>query len=147
MAKGFNKPVNAAIVNGGSIRLDDILENEISAVDVFRVLPFGGNVQRVQITGELLNQVLDYGEKSAGTGAYLHRYNLKNKNGIWFLGSKPLENDTLYTVALSDYLLKGLDIPILSADSPGIKSVYIPIKEEAAYDIRKAVIDFMKTLK
>ncbi|WP_151675341.1 bifunctional metallophosphatase/5'-nucleotidase [Patiriisocius marinus] len=147
MAKSFNLPVDAAIVNGGSIRLDDVLENEISAIDVFRVLPFGGNVQRVEITGELLMQVLDYGEKSVGTGAYLHRYKLQNKNGVWYLGAKPLINDKIYTLALSDYLLKGLDIPILSADSPGVKSIYVPVREEAAHDIRKAVIDFMKTLK
>lgn len=146
MAKSFNDPAEAAFVNGGSFRLDDMLQNEVAAVDIFRVLPFGGNVQRVQMTGKLLTEVLNYGEKSKGTGAYLHRYNLNNVLGSWKINGQYIEDEKIYTIALSDFLLKGFDIPFLTPDNPGIKSVYIPSENEAAHDIRKATINFMKLL-
>lgn len=146
MAQSFNEPVDAAFVNGGSFRLDDLLAKDVAAVDIFRVLPFGGDVERVEITGTLLKEVLDYGEASIGTGAYLHRYKLDKINGEWKINMQLIIDTKIYKVALSDFLLKGFDIPFLTADNPGIKSVYIPLKSESAHDIRKAVIEYMKTL-
>ncbi|GEQ86734.1 hypothetical protein ULMS_22420 [Patiriisocius marinistellae] len=147
MAKGFDAPTELAFVNGGSFRLDDKLEGDVTSIDIFRVLPFGGNVQRVEMTGALLKEILSYGESRAGTGAYLQRYNLsKSENGDWLALSKPIENTKIYTVALSDFLLKGFDIPFLTEKNPGVKSVYIPKATEPASDIRKAIIEYMKTL-
>ncbi len=147
MAKSFDQPAEIALVNGGSFRLDDKLNGDITSIDVFRILPFGGNVQRVEMTGTLLKEVLDYGEISSGTGAYLQRYKVsKSDKDEWLIHSKPLQLDTIYTVAISDFLLKGFDIPFLTDKHSGIKSVYIPKTTEPASDIRKAVITFMKTL-
>src|SRR5690606_3893013 len=66
MAASFNYEVDGALVNGGSIRIDDMLENEITPVDIFRVLPFGGGVLKVELTGSLLIEVLDYGKQARG---------------------------------------------------------------------------------
>ncbi|EDM43156.1 metallophosphoesterase [unidentified eubacterium SCB49] len=147
MSVSFDTPVDGALVNGGSFRLDDHLEGDITAVDVFRVLPFGGDVLKVEITGELLKETLDYGESSAGTGAYLQRHNLnKNDKNVWLVQGAPIVSDQVYTIAFSDFLLKGFDIPFLTPDNPGVKSIYKPTAFEPAFDIRKAVVDFMKTL-
>lgn len=51
MAYGFNNEVDCALVNGGSIRLDDQLTGDINSVDIFRVLPFGGGIVRVELKG------------------------------------------------------------------------------------------------
>ena len=146
MAESFDTPVDGALVNGGSFRLDDSLEGDITAVDIFRILPFGGDVLKVEITGKLLKEVLYYGEKSAGTGAYLHRHNITDVQGAWKINYQTIENEKIYTIAFSDYLLKGFDIPFLTPDNPGVKSVYKPTAFEPAFDIRKAVISFMKTI-
>src|SRR5690606_25749951 len=66
MAASFNYEVDGALVNGGSIRVDDMLENEVTPVDIFRVLPFGGGVLKVELTGSLLKEVLDYGKQARG---------------------------------------------------------------------------------
>ena len=42
MARSFDEAVDGAFVNGGSIRLDDMLAGDVSSIDIFRVLPFGG---------------------------------------------------------------------------------------------------------
>jgi 2',3'-cyclic-nucleotide 2'-phosphodiesterase (5'-nucleotidase family) len=147
MAKSFDTLVDGALVNSGSFRLDDNLEGNITAIDIFRVLPFGGAVLKAEVTGELLIEILDFGESASGTGAYLQRYAMtKNNNDVWTLKGSPILDAQVYTIAFSDYLLKGFDIPFLTPENPGVKSVYIPLKTELAYDIRKVVINFMKTI-
>ncbi len=149
MAYGFDNKVDCALVNGGSIRIDDQLSGAITGVDIFRVLPFGGKVLKVEIKGNVLEKVLNYGKLKAGNGAYLQRYkadyNIKNKQ--WLVNGKKINPTKVYTVAFSDYLLKGRDIPFLKPDNKGILSIYKPNEKELNYDIRKSVIQYMKTLK
>ncbi|WP_034261669.1 bifunctional metallophosphatase/5'-nucleotidase [Altibacter lentus] len=148
MALSFTHDVDGALVNGGSIRLDDMLAGEVTSLDIFRVLPFGGNVVKVQMEGALLLKVLDYGKASGGTGAYLQRYNIaESSTGGWLLGGEAIDEDENYTIAFSDFLLKGYDIPFLTPKHPGVLEVYEPMESEAASDIRKAVILYLKSKK
>ena len=146
MATSFNTEVDGAIVNGGSIRIDDMLSGEITSLDIFRVLPFGGHILKVDMTEDLLIQVLDYGKSKGGTGAYLQRHNIdETATGGWQINGQPLTGGNKYhTIAVSDFLLKGYDIPFLTVDNPGVLSVYEPVESEAASDIRKAVITYLK---
>jgi 2',3'-cyclic-nucleotide 2'-phosphodiesterase (5'-nucleotidase family) len=146
MAFGFDNKVDCALVNGGSIRIDDQLQGNVTGVDIFRVLPYGGQVLKVKIKGELLQRVLKYGKLKAGSGAYLQRYNAEynEKTKLWIVNGKPIKSNKTYTVAFSDYLLKGFDIPFLKPDTKGIISVYSPKPEELNSDIRRSVILFMK---
>ena len=146
MSFAFDDTVDCALVNGGSIRIDDMLVGDINAVDIFRVLPYGGAILKVDIKGSLLKKVLDYGKKAAGTGAYLQRYNVKFKNDNWLIKDKAIEETKTYKVAFSDYLLKGLDIPILSSKEPEVLKVYQPKNDELAVDIRKAVVAYLKNI-
>lgn len=148
MALSFNEPVDAALVNGGSIRIDDMLSGNITSLDIFRVLPFGGSVLKVDIKGNLLKEVLDYGKEYRGTGAYLQRYNFsEGSRGSWMLEGNPIEDEMVYQVAFSDFLLKGYDIPFLKPDNEGVLNIYEPTGEENAHDIRKAIIVYLKSLK
>jgi 5'-nucleotidase/UDP-sugar diphosphatase len=148
MAAAYNYEVDGALVNGGSIRIDDMLESVVTAIDIFRVLPFGGEVLKVDIKGDLLTEVLDYGKQARGTGAYLQRFNFsQNEKGEWLIAEKPIDPNKTYKIAFSDFLLKGFDIPFLTPENKGILKVQEPSKEETASDIRKAVIEFMKRLK
>ena len=147
MAFAFDNDVDCALVNGGSIRIDDELVGAVSAVDIFRVLPYGGSILKVKLKGSLLKRVLNYGEKASGTGAYLQRYNAENRNGFWFVSNKKIHEDKVYTVAFSDYLLKGFDIPFLSDKSNEVYNIYRPNQTDIAVDIRKAVILFLSSKK
>ncbi|WP_082830891.1 bifunctional metallophosphatase/5'-nucleotidase [Cochleicola gelatinilyticus] len=147
MADAFNdKEIDGAIVNGGSFRLDDMLPKEITSLDIFRVLPFGGQVYKVKMKGSLLTEVLNYGKTHRGTGAYLQRHQLQESDiAGWLVNGQPIYKDQIYTIAMSDFLLKGFDIPFLTPENEGIVEVYKPIASEPASDIRKAVILFLKS--
>ena len=148
MANVYGNKVQAAVVNGGSIRIDDKLVGAISSMDIFRILPFGGGVLHVDLTGKLLKETLDFGNSNIGTGAYLHRYNLsKNAAGQWQIGAEEIEDEKIYSVAFSDFLLKGLDIPFLKPDNPDVLKIYYPMENDDANDIRKAIISYLKSLK
>lgn len=143
MSFAFDDRVDCALVNGGSIRIDDTLEGAITAVDIFRVLPYGGKILKVEINGRLLERVLNYGVLAAGTGAYLQRFNAEKVGEKWYIQQKEINHNTHYKVAFSDYLLKGLDIPFLTADREGVIAIHQPLETELASDIRKAVIQYL----
>ena len=145
MKESFNTPVDGALVNGGSFRLDDVLQGDIVSLDIFRVLPFGGGVLKVALTGALLLEVLEFGLAKAGTGAYLQRYGFDQKMGVWYINNEAVDTSQTYNIAFSDYLLKGYDIPFLTPENPGIINIYSPTESEPAYDIRRAVITFLKS--
>ena len=147
MANAYEYKVDGALVNGGSVRIDDKLVGDISSKDVFRILPFGGSVLKVDLKGELLIQVLQYGNQQSGTGAYLQRYNFsQNSIGEWLIGGHPISSERIYSVAFSDFLLKGLDIPFLTPENNGIEKIYIPEETETVGDIRKAIIKYLQSL-
>ncbi|MDP2686781.1 MAG: bifunctional metallophosphatase/5'-nucleotidase [Aequorivita sp.] len=148
MAFSYQNKVDASFVNGGSIRVDDMLAGQITSKDIFRVLPFGGTVLKVELKGKLLKEILDYGEEKRGTGAYLQRNNVSEAaNGDWLVQGKPISEKKTYTIALSDFLLKGLDIPFLTPENIGVVKIYTPKDTETAADIRKAIIFYLNSLK
>jgi len=148
MAFGFDNKVDGALVNGGSMRIDDMLSGNITGVDIFRVLPFGGSVLKVKIKGGLLIKVLNYGRIHKGTGAYLQRYNFKyNKSSKeWSCANKPIKNEKVYDIAFSDYLLKGFDIPFLKEENSGIIEIHKPKEGELSFDIRRVIIAYLKSI-
>ena len=146
MSFAYDDKVDCALVNGGSIRIDDQLIGNITAVDIFRVLPYGGDILNVELKGRLLKRVLDYGVFAKGTGAYLHRYNAEKVEGIWMIKNKELDINKTYKVAFSDYLLKGFDIPFLSKDNKEVFSINKPKETDLSHDIRKAVVSYLKSL-
>lgn len=143
MANAYGTPVDCALINGGSIRLDDILEGPVHPVDIFKVLPFGGGIVKVQMTGELLRDVLEYGEKAKGTGAYLQRHHITHDHNIWMVHGERIDSKKIYSVVLTDFLMKGYDIPFLHDKNPHVKSITYPKKDDTTADIRNVVIEYL----
>ncbi|MCT8340948.1 bifunctional metallophosphatase/5'-nucleotidase [Flavobacteriaceae bacterium TK19130] len=147
MSYAWDYDVDAAIVNGGSFRVDDMLQGPLTPTDVYRVLPFGGDIKKVAIRGELLKRVLDYGKSQRGNGAYLQRHNIgQDETGAWTISGKRISDRRTYQIAMSDFLLKGYDIPFLTNTANGVRNVTDPKEESEASDIRKAVISYLRLL-
>ena len=144
MAYSYDNKVDCSIVNGGSIRIDDQLIGDINSIDIFRVLPYGGSVLKVKMKGSLLNKVLEYGNNSAGSGAYLQHSSIEMNDTLFSINNSTINPSKIYTIAISDYLMKGFDIPFLTNDHPDIISVYNPIPSEVSFDIRKGLILYLK---
>ena len=143
-----------AIVNSGSIRLDDVLQAPVTQYDIIRTLPFGGSIVEVDMKGSLLKAVLEAGRKNAGIGGFLHYsadvfYDAINQQ--WTFKKAPIMQDAIYRVALSDFLLTGgeANLNFLNKDNPQILKIY-PVATSAKdlkYDIRLAIIAYMEKLK
>ena len=146
MSYSYNNEVDCSIVNGGSIRIDDQLVGDINSVDAFRVLPFGGAVLKVKMKGSLLNKVLEYGNNAAGSGAYLQRSSIEMNDTLFTIDNSTINPSKIYTIAISDYLMKGFDIPFLTPNHPDVISVYTPNLTETSSDIRKGMILYLKSL-
>lgn len=108
LAASKNKPV-CALLNGGSIRVDDILRGTLYEIDIVRMLPFGGGIAEVEMKGSLLRKTLETGLGNAGSGGYLQwtniAYDAAGKN--WTIAGNTLEDAKTYRVVLPEFLLTG----------------------------------------
>src|SRR5699024_7687309 len=107
-------------------------------------LPFGGTVIKVAMTGELLKETLEYAESKLGTGAYLQRDNIKFEQGRWYVNKQILQNDRIYQIAMTDFLITGYDIPFLTSKNKNIIEVQHPDEKEVASDSREVIIAYLK---
>jgi len=98
----------------------------------------------VQLKGRLLKKVLDYSQEKIGTGAYLQTYKVSKSGVNWNINNQVINPEKIYTIATSDYLLKGFDIPVLNTTNPDVINVYKPIENEMSFDVRKAVVNYLK---
>lgn len=138
---------DCAFFNGGSVRVDDQLHGNITPVDIFRTLPYGGAIFTLEIKGDFLQEILDFGRSHVGKGSYLQRsgadWNTEDEQ--WLIDGKALKPNKKYKVAITDFLLTGYDIPFLTHENKKIIKVSEPAPDHIAFDIRKAVVSYMKS--
>lgn len=151
VAAGKRQP-QIALLNSGSIRIDDVLSGSITQYDVVRMLPFGGAVVEVEMRGDLLLKTLEAGEKNVGNGGYLQMAGVRRYGNSWEGGGNPINSEAWYRVVLPEFLLTGneqnMDFLKTSKNAsgtsnPGIKAIYAPDAVDSSdlrNDIRLAVI-------
>jgi 5'-nucleotidase len=129
--------VDVAILNGGSVRIDDVVQaGPITEYDVIRILPFGGLITRATIDGAVLASILDIGVSNRGTGGYLHTRGATRDGSQWSINGKPLDVSARYTVALTDFLMSGgeTNLGFLTRTNPAVHDV------QDLRDVRLALI-------
>jgi 2',3'-cyclic-nucleotide 2'-phosphodiesterase (5'-nucleotidase family) len=92
-----------AILNAGSVRVDDVLNMPVTQYDIIRSLPFGGSIREVDMKGSLLIKVLDQGVQNKGIGGYLHSDSRLQYDGDvkkWKLRNQVIDPEKSYRVAL-----------------------------------------------
>jgi 5'-nucleotidase/UDP-sugar diphosphatase len=134
--------VDVAILNGGSVRIDDVVQaGPVTEYDVIRILPFGGRITRAAMDGALLRSVLDTGVTNRGTGGFLHARGAVRDGNQWMIAGKPLDVSARYTVATTDFLLSGgeSNLGFLTRTNPAVHDV------QDLRDVRLALIDELRT--
>ncbi len=129
------------VMNGGSIRIDDVLPaGPVTQYDVIRVLPFGGVVVRTTMPGALLTRVLTQGVANRGSGGFLHLDGAAWDGSRWRVGGTPVDPGRRYVVATTDFLVTGRErgLEFLAPATPALGPI-TPFR-----DIRRAVIDEMR---
>jgi len=138
---------DCAIVNSGSIRVDDILSGTVTQYDVIRTLPFGGGIFTATVKGHLLKKILDTGVSNKGSGGYLQWKNIAfdQKASSWMIKGQVLHDDSSYKVVLTEFLLTGAEtnLNFLRRDNPDISNIHEPL-DLKPNDIRQAVIHYLQ---
>ncbi len=115
---------DVALLNGGSIRADDVLQpGELTVRDVLSILPFGNELVKIEVTGDTLLKALEHGVSLTGPGAEPGRF--PQVSGLRYsfdasrlpgarikevtVGGKPLDPKKTYTVVTYAYLAGGGD--------------------------------------
>lgn len=140
-----------AVLNGGSIRIDDVVQLPVSQYDILRSLPFGGAIAEADLKGDLVIQLLEAGRKNYGIGGYLH-YNEKltfsSATSSWWLNGKALDPQRTYRVALPEFLLSGKEanMSFLTPKNPGVMKVFPSAggKTDPRTDVRLAVVQYLQ---
>jgi len=144
---------NVAIVNSGSIRLDDVLQAPVTQYDIIRSVPFGGSILEVDMKGSLLKEVLEAGRKNVGIGGFLHYSSVVFYDAInqeWKYKNGAIGNETIYKVALTDFLLTGgeANMGFLTKNNPAVIKVHpvFTALTDPRSDIRLAIIKYMEQM-
>lgn len=130
-----------AIFNGGSIRIDDVVPpGPVTQYDVIRILPFGGRLVRADISGALLQRVLEVGRRNAGSGGFLHASGASWEGDRLLVAGAPVDSERFYRVVISDFLLSGAEtgLAFLTRDANGVRGL------RELRDIRLALIDELR---
>ncbi len=160
LACSKNKP-DCAILNSGSVRVDDILTGALTELDIVRLLPFGGGLAEVDMKGSFLRRTLDVGWKNKGNGGFLQWANIGHDEatGAWSVGDQPLDDTRIYHVTLPDFLLTGNEqnmgfLQVITKsngfiepppDMPVITRPDARSKTDLRNDIRLALISFLRS--
>jgi 5'-nucleotidase len=126
IADSFRKAAGSdvALINGGSIRADDVLPaGDLTTRDVLSILPFGNDLAVIQVTGDVLLQALEHGVSLTGPGAEPGRF--AQVSGIRYsfdasklpgtrvsdvtVGGRPLDLKKTYTLVTTSFVAGGGD--------------------------------------
>jgi 5'-nucleotidase len=131
-----------AFYNAGSIRIDDVIPaGPLSQYDVIRILPFGGNINLVEMKGSILIRALAQGYANRGEGGYFQMANAnRDPNGAWLVKGEPIQSEKRYRVVTTDFLLSGRErgLDFLKPDGVSVGPI------TRGPDIRFALINELK---
>ena len=124
IADAYREAANAdvALVNGGSIRADLIYNPGIlTKRDVLSMLPFNNPIVKIEISGRTLREVLEHGVARSAVNEDNEPGRFPQISGMTFkfdttqpagkrtseitVGGKPLDENKIYTLATSDFLV------------------------------------------
>ncbi|HEV7332221.1 MAG TPA: bifunctional metallophosphatase/5'-nucleotidase [Flavisolibacter sp.] len=140
-----------AVLNGGSIRVDDVVQLPVSQYDILRSLPFGGAISTADMKGSLVVRMLEAGRKNFGIGGFLHynenlRYDATTGN--WILEGKAIDPQATYKVALPEFLVTGKEanMDFLNPQNPDVVKLYPAAtgKTDPRTDVRLAVVQYLQ---
>jgi 5''-nucleotidase/2'',3''-cyclic phosphodiesterase and related esterases len=101
---------DAAIMNGGTIRIDDtLMPGKIIQYDIMKISPFGGDICLVTMKGSILKKALDQGLLNVGVGSFLQYSKISQSNGAWQIGGKAIVDEQTYKIAMNEYLAENGD--------------------------------------
>ncbi|WP_121353753.1 bifunctional metallophosphatase/5'-nucleotidase [Flavisolibacter nicotianae] len=142
---------DVVVLNGGSIRVDDVVQLPVSQYDILRSLPFGGAISEADLKGSLVIRLLEAGRANKGIGGFLH-YNenlqFDQNTNAWLLNGKAIDAGKIYHVAMPEFLLSGKEanMDFLQPKNPDVVKVYPAAsgKTDPRTDVRLALVQYLQ---
>jgi 2',3'-cyclic-nucleotide 2'-phosphodiesterase (5'-nucleotidase family) len=109
-AQYYNKPVDAAFINNGGLRVPSLPAGALTIGKIYEVMPFDNLVMIQTVKGSVLKEFLDLIARKGGwpvSGVQFQIVN--NKAEQIFINGKELIESTEYVIANSDYIVNGGD--------------------------------------
>lgn len=143
---------DVALINGGSIRADDVLPaGGLTVRDVLSILPFGNDLSVIEVTGDVLLQALEHGVSLSGASAEPGRF--PQVSGIRYsfdasklagvrisnvtVNGKPLDPKKTYTLVTTSFVAGGGDQYAMFKGRPNV----LKTKLTDSGVLRKAIED------
>jgi 2',3'-cyclic-nucleotide 2'-phosphodiesterase (5'-nucleotidase family) len=141
----LGRPVILAITNSGGLRKNDIKAGDLSAMDIYELLPFDNALVTVDLTGAQLRRFLDVivARRDAQAGARILYYTADRKSVISGVRlrdqagqEKEIDPSVTYTIVTIDYLVKrGGDYAVLQ-EGKNLKPLNVTLRD--------AVLEYVK---
>jgi 2',3'-cyclic-nucleotide 2'-phosphodiesterase (5'-nucleotidase family) len=143
----LGKPVLLAVMNSSGLRKNGIAAGNITASDIYQLLPFENALVTLDLNGEQLRRFLDVTveRRNAQSGARItYRPNAEKKNVIVSVtlggagaDAKEIDPKATYTIVTIDYLVKrGGDYSVLQ-EAKNVRPLGLTMRD--------AVLDYVKT--
>lgn len=107
----FNSNVDVAFINHGGIRLNELTPGKVTRGKIFELMPFDNLLVLQKVNGKILKQYLDtlaQGDAVNLSGISMTISGRKSKNIM--VGERPLDENTDYILANSDYNINNSEI-------------------------------------
>lgn len=135
----FGQDVDAAFVNYGGIRLNQLPAGPVTRGKIFELMPFDNVLIVQKLSGHVLQQFLDLTAARGGWPCAGISLEIENKKAIRVLiNNKPLNPAAEYMIANSDFVANGGDNADMLRPVPQITKGYL---------VRDAIFDYIKKLK
>jgi 2',3'-cyclic-nucleotide 2'-phosphodiesterase (5'-nucleotidase family) len=129
----FNTVVDAAFMNHGGIRLNELTPGPLTRGKVFELMPFDNLLLLQKIKGDVFQEYLDYVAAGGGAAVSGLSFEISNKKAINVkIKGNPLDKEKWYIVCNSDYVITST--PLLRT---------IPV-QNINYLQRDALIDYFR---
>lgn len=134
----YQTNVDAAFLNYGAIRLPSVAAGNITRGKVFEIAPFDNILVLQKLSGNIIQQVLNLAAEKGGWPCAGMSYQIKDKKAINIkINGVPLNEISIYTIALVDYIANGGDNCDMLRPLPQINNGYL---------YRDAVLDYFTKL-
>lgn len=146
--EAVNPGADLYILNSGSMRLDDNISGTVTQYDVLRTYPYGGPIVKIDVPGDILNQILTIGAvTNKGEGGYLQVNHVTGTPNHWKIRNQPIDAKKSYSIVLPEFLASGKEVNLEIIGNYLTKKM-IPETfrigtRTVKNDIRDMVIDYM----
>lgn len=134
----YGVAVDAAFVNYGGIRINQLAAGPVTRGKVFEVMPFDNLLILQKVKGDVLQQFLDLAAAHGGWPVAGLTMQIQNKKAVNVkIGGQSLDPNKIYTIANSDYVANGGDNAAMLKPIP---------QQTNGYLMRDAIFDYIKLL-